>query len=154
MRKETKKVHMAMKKVEVVATLGAGMKITSRVRDHLVISDQPKAGGGTDAGPTPLEHLLCALAGCIASIARIAATQKKIGLRSIEVSVSGELDADALLGRPTRVRAGFGEILVRAKMDADLTDEQKRQFLKEVDERCPVSDNLRQLTQVTTELIP
>ena len=144
---------MALKKVEIVASMGSGMKITSRVRDHQVICDQPKAGGGTDAGPTPLEHLLCALAGCIASIARIAATQKKIALRGIEVSVSGELDVDALLGRPTQARSGFDGILVRAKIDADLTDEQKRQFLKEVDERCPVSDNLRQLTRVTTELI-
>ncbi len=142
-----------MKKVEIVATLGAGMEITSRVRDHLVISDQPKAGGGTDTGPTPLEYLFCSLAGCIASIARIAAHQKKIVLRGMEVTVGGDLDVETLLGQSKQNRAGFSGITVRAKIDADLTAEQKAEFLREVDERCPVSDNLRQLTTVTTELV-
>jgi len=142
-----------MKEVEIVATLGAGMKITSRVRDHLVISDQPKAGGGTDTGPTPLEYLFCSLAGCIASIARIAAHQNKIVLRGMEVTVGGDLDVETLLGKSKQNRAGFSGITVRAKIDADLTAEQKAEFLREVDERCPVSDNLRQLTTVTTELV-
>lgn len=143
----------SIKKVEIVATLGTGMKIESLVRDHRVIIDQPKSGGGADAGPTPLEYLLCALAGCIGSVGRIVAHQKRIALRGMEVTVSGELDTDVLLGRSTQVRAGFVGITVRAKIDADLTDEQKREFLREVDERCPVSDNLRQLTTVTTEVI-
>lgn len=142
-----------IKKVEIVASLGAGMKIESRVRDHRVVIDQPKPGGGTDTGPTPLEYLLCALAGCIGSIGRIVAHQKKIELRGMEVTVGGELDVDVLLGKTKQSRAGFSGISVRAKIDADLTDEQKREFLREVDERCPVSDNLRQLTAVTTELI-
>ena len=38
-------------------------------------------------------------------------------------------------------------------LDADLTDEQKIDSLREVDEHCPVSDNLKQLTTVTTELM-
>lgn len=39
------------------------------------------------------------------------------------------------------------------KKDADLTDAQKAEFPREVDERCPVSDNLKQVTTVTTEVI-
>jgi uncharacterized OsmC-like protein len=97
--------------------------------------------------------MFCALAGCIASIARLAAHQKKIALRGMEVTVEGELDVDTLLGKSQQNRAGFPGITVRAKIDADLTDEQKRVFLEEVDKRCPVSDNLRQLTTVTTEVV-
>jgi uncharacterized OsmC-like protein len=144
---------MSSKQVEIVATLGPGMKIESRARNHLVVIDQPRPAGGTDAGPTPLEYLFCALAGCIGSIGRIVAHQKRIALRGMEISVSGELDTDVLLGKSRQNRAGFGGITVRARIDADLTDEQKREFLKEVDERCPVSDNLRQVTQVVTELV-
>lgn len=142
-----------IKNVEIAATLGAGMKIECRAGRHTVLIDQPRSGAGTDTGPTPLEYLFCALAGCIASVGRIAAHQKKIALRGMEVNVSGELDVDVLLGKTKQSRAGFSGITVRAKIDADLTDEQKREFLREVDERCPVSDNLRQLTQVTTELV-
>ena len=141
------------KRVEIVAVLGPGMRIESQVRNHRVVIDQPKPAGGTDAGPTPLEYQMVALAGCIGSIGRIVAHQKKIALRGMEISVSGELDTDVLLGKSTQDRAGFGGLTVRAKIDADLTPEQKREFLKEVDERCPVSDNLRQVTSLVTEVV-
>jgi len=141
------------KQVEIQATLGPGMRIEGRVRDHRVLIDQPRTAGGTDTGPTPLEHLFCALAGCIASVGRIVAHQRKIVLRGMEVWAEGELDVDTLLGRAKQNRAGFTGITVRARIDADLTTQQKADFLREVDERCPVSDNLRQLTPVTTELI-
>jgi uncharacterized OsmC-like protein len=144
---------MADKKVEIVANLGSGMKIESWVRNHMVVIDQPKPAGGTDTGPTSLEYLFCSLAGCIGSIARIVAHQKKIALRGMEIAVSGELDTDVLLGKSRANRAGFSGITVRARIDADLTDEQKREFLKEVDERCPVSDNLRQVTHVVSEAV-
>jgi len=141
-----------MKKVEIQAVMGSGMKIECRAGQHTVLIDQPRAGGGTDTGPTSLEYMFCALAGCIASMGRIVAHQKKITLRGMEVTVVGELDVETLLGKAQENRAGFPGITVRAKIDADLTDEEKADFLKEVDERCPVSDNLKQLTTVMTEL--
>lgn len=142
-----------MKTVEIKAAMGAGMRIECRAGQHTVLIDQPRPAGGTDAGPTPLEHLLCSLAGCIGSIGRIVAHQKKIALRGMEIAVSGALDTDVLLGRSKQARAGFGGMVVRVKIDADLTDDQKREFLKEVDERCPVSDNLRQITTITSEVV-
>lgn len=142
-----------IKTVEIKAVMGAGMKIECQAGRHNMLIDQPKAAGGSDAGPTPLEYLLCSLAGCIGSIGRIVAHQKKIALRGMEITVSGSLDTDVLLGRSREARAGFGGITVRVKIDADLTDEQKREFLKEVDERCPVSDNLRQITTITSEVV-
>lgn len=142
-----------MKTVEIKAVLGAGMKIECSAGRHMVLIDQPKPAGGTDAGPTSLEYLMCALAGCIGSIGRLVAHQRRIALRGMEIAVSGSLDTDVLLGRSKQSRAGFDGITVRVKIDADLTDEQKREFLKEVDERCPVSDNLRQVTTVTSEVV-
>ena len=142
-----------MKKVEIQAVMGSGMKIECHAGQHTVLIDQSKTGGGTDTGPTPLQYLFCSLAGCIGSIARIAAHQKKIELRGMEVTVSGELDVETLLGKAKENRAGFGGITVRVKIDADLTDEEKSEFLREVDERCPVSDNLKELTTVTTEVV-
>ena len=40
----------------------------------------------------------------------------------------------------------------RVAIVADLTDEQKHEFLREAGERCRVSDNLRQVTQVVAEV--
>lgn len=74
-------------------------------------------------------------------IARIAAKQKGISMRGIEVSVSGDLDTDVLLGKITTNRAGFQSFTIGVNLDADLTPEQKKEFLEEVERRCPVSEN-------------
>jgi len=138
-----------VKKVQVEAHLGERFKIESTIGNHTLVVDQPKTGGGGDAGPTPLEYFFLSLAGCIATIARIAAKQKRINLRAMDVKVEGELDIEALMGRNPDVHSGFGGITVRAKIDADMTKEEKEAFLHEVDRRCPVSDNIHNVTQMT-----
>jgi uncharacterized OsmC-like protein len=105
-------------------------------------------GGGDDAGPTPLEYFFLSLAGCIATIGRIAAKQKRINLRSMDVKVAGELNVEGLMGRNPDGHSGFDGITVTVKMDADLTREEKEAFLAEVDRRCPVSDNIHHPTRI------
>lgn len=138
-----------LKTIEVTAAMGGTAMIMADIRGHKVVIDQPHAAGGTDEGPTPLEYFLFSLAGCIESIARIAATQRKLELRSMEVVVSAELNPMGLLGKATDDRVGFQTIDVKATMDADLTDDEKTAFLDEVCERCPLHDNIRLNTSVT-----
>lgn len=139
----------SIKHVAVEAHLGERFKIESKIGNHTVIVDQPKTGGGEDAGPTPLEYFFLSLAGCIATIARIAAKQKRIALRAMDVTVEGALDVDGLLGRNPDAQSGFSGITVKVKMDADMSKEEKEAFLHEVDRRCPVSDNIHKATRVT-----
>jgi putative redox protein len=138
-----------IKHVKVEARLGERFKIESKIHDHTLYVDQPKTGGGEDAGPTPLEYMLLALAGCIATIGRIVAKQQRIALRGMVVTVEGELDVEALMGRNPEVRSGFTGFKVTAKIDADLSQEEKEKFLREVDRRCPVSENLHNPTPMT-----
>lgn len=139
---------MGMKNVTVKTKMGAGMKVDCFAGNHTLFIDQPAAAGGTDSGPTPLEYYALSIAGCISSIARIMARQKSINMRGIEVTVSGDLDADVLLGKSRNARAGFQGFTVTVDMDADLTPEQKKEFLEEVEGRCPVSENTSNPTPV------
>lgn len=143
---------MATKKVTVTATLGQSFTVESDMRGHRLFVDQPTNAGGADKGPTPLEYLFLALGGCIASVGRIVAMQQRLTVRGMEVTVEGDLDVDFLLGKSRDGRAGFGAIVVRVAIDSDMTEAEKRAFLKEVDRRCPVSDNLLQTTPVHVEL--
>ena len=138
-----------IKHMRVEAHMGERFKIESKIGNHTVVVDQPKTGGGEDAGPAPLEYFFLSLAGCIATIARIAARQKRIVLRAMDVTVEGELDVEALMGRNPDAHSGFSGITVKVKMDADMTNEEKEAFLHEVDRRCPVSDNIHNVTPVT-----
>ncbi len=82
------------------------------------------------------------------TIGHIVAKQKRLAIRKIEVHVEGELDTDVLMGKNTEVRAGFSGIRVRTKIDADMSLQEKEQFLREVDARCPISDNIHNLTPI------
>lgn len=139
---------MAIKTVKVESVLDAKFKLESSVHGHRVIVDQPTNAGGTDAGPTPLDYLLVSLAGCIGTIGRIIAMQKRIALRGMKITVEGDINTDGLLGKPTDDPVGFKEFRILADIDADLTAEEKEAFVHEVDARCPVSFNLLNNTSV------
>jgi putative redox protein len=141
-----------VKTVELLANMGERFKMESRIRNHSVIIDQTKAGGGDDTGPTPLEYLLLSFAGCIGAIGRIIANQRRLPLRSMEIRVIGEIDTETLMGKALENRAGFSAITAIVKIDADMSQEEKEKLLLEIDSRCPISDNLKAITDVEIEL--
>lgn len=50
----------------IVVTHDGGVRFTAQIRSHQLTVDQPRAAGGTDVGPAPLELLGTALGTCIA----------------------------------------------------------------------------------------
>ena len=142
-----------MKTISVEAKLDEKFKIEVRAGEHLMVVDQPKAGGGTNAGATPLEYLFASLAGCIGTVARIVAMQKRIPLRGMDMKVEGAFDLETLLGKSKENRAGFAGIKVMLHIDADMTEQEKEDFIQEVESRCPVSDNIANITPVVIEIV-
>lgn len=132
---------MAHKNVTVYTELGQGAAVECRAGNHSFVIDQPTNAGGRDSGPTPLEFYLASLAGCISSIARIVAKQKKIELKGLTITTVGDIDTDVLLGKNAVERAGFQSIALQVTVDAELSDSQKIEFINEVEKRCPVSEN-------------
>jgi uncharacterized OsmC-like protein len=137
-----------MKTVTVESKLGEKFIIETNIRGHKVVIDQPVNAAGSDTGPTPLELVLVSLAGCIGTIGRIIAMQKRIALRGMAITVEGEVDTDGLLGKPIEGRIGFEGITITVDVDADMTDAEKEAFIHEVDRRCPVSENLLNATPI------
>lgn len=143
---------MPVKTVQVELTQGNSYRTECRAGTHTVIIDQPVAAGGTDTGPTPLDYQLIALGGCLAAIGRIIANQRRLPIRGFRVTVSGEINTDRLLGKPVPTRVGFSAIKVAVAIDADMSQEEKLKLLHEIDERCPISENLQNATPVTVTL--
>ncbi len=141
------------KTVKVTATGPEKWLITTKAGSHVALVDQPEAMGGENKGPSPLAYLFVALGGCLITIGKIVAGQKKIDLRGMEVEVSGELDLEVLRGQNTEDRAGFKNVVANVKIDADLSEEEKKAFLEEVDKRCPISDNILNTTPVELNVI-
>ncbi|MBT8046109.1 MAG: OsmC family protein, partial [Pontiella sp.] len=110
---------MPKKTVTIESRLNDKFVIESDVRGHRIVIDQPTSGGGGDTGPSPLELLFASLAGCIGTIARLIAMQRRIELRGMDIKVSGELDTDGLLGKPIDGRMGFENFTITVDVDAD-----------------------------------
>lgn len=136
------------KTLKATGSWQGGFRVDLQAGNHKLIIDQPQSGGGNDEGPNPLDVLLFSLGGCLGTIAAIVAKQERINLRGFEIEIEGDYDSDNLMGKTTEGRAGFTEIRVNVNIDADLTDEEKREFFHKVDSRCPTSDNLINKTNI------
>lgn len=134
---------MAISTIKVSAEMGTGFSTKINCSNPFVI-DQPKQAGGNGEGPNPLEVFLATLPACICAIGRIIANQKRINLRGIDVEVEGDIDKDFLMGKTREGRSGFTEIRSFVNIDADMTKEEKDEFLNEIANRCPIADNMAQ----------
>ncbi|MDD2563916.1 MAG: OsmC family protein [Salinivirgaceae bacterium] len=137
--------------ITVSSKMGAGFR-TEIQCSHPFVIDQPKALGGTDKGPNPLEVYLASLSGCISALARIIAMQRGIDLRGVEVKIEGDLDEGFLMGQTKEGRAGFIEVRTCVKVDADMSEDEKKSYLEEIELRCPISDNMANKSTVEIEI--
>lgn len=139
---------MPKKTVSVNAVQVEGFKIEATSRQHKTIIDQTETDGGKDSGPSPLDYLFFSLAGCIITVGEMIARQKRLPVKNIAVHIEGVLDTDILMGKSSAVRSGFMGIRAVTTIDADMTLEEKRAFLREIEIRCPISDNLKDSTPI------
>jgi uncharacterized OsmC-like protein len=79
--------------------------------------------------------------------------QKRIPLKGMVIKVEGAFDLETLLGKSRENRAGFAGIKVILHIDADMTKQEKEDFIQEVERRCPVSDNIANITPVVIEVV-
>jgi len=142
-----------MKSVSVEAKVGEKFKVEVKAGNHTLYVDQPTTGGGTDAGPNPIEYLFISLAGCIATVARIIAMQKRIKLDGMDMKIEGEFDTEIILGKSKENRPGLSGINVTLNIDAEMSKEEKEAFVQEIESRCPVSDNIEKPTPVKVAVV-
>nr|WP_241509042.1 OsmC family protein [Stutzerimonas zhaodongensis] len=78
--------------------MGNGFAIEVACGNHRVLIDQPRAAFGTDTGPSPLELVLAALAGCFGTIGRFLAHQRKVELRGMRFEIEADYDRPGCSG--------------------------------------------------------
>ena len=103
--------------------------------------------------PSPIEYILAGYAGCIHAVGTLVAKELNLDLKSLKIEISGEINVDKFLGNPTADRAGFKSIEVLVKPTAEATTEELQNWLKIVESRCPVYDNLINPTPIQVSLV-
>ena len=102
--------------------------------------DHPAVLCGEDAGPTPVEWVLHALASCLtAGIGNIAAA-RGVTLHSVESTVEGDIDLRGILGISNEVRNGFEAVRVSFKVAGDAPEAKLREIVEQSRARSAVFD--------------
>lgn len=114
-----------------------------------IIIDEPSNMGGTDMGPSPVQVLLMALAGCLNVTGHEVARQKGMKLHGMKIKIDGMMNPCNFIGCSFDERAGFQTINVTVHADFENeTPEAIEAWLKETEARCPVTDNIKDSTKI------
>lgn len=109
-----------------------------KVLRHEIVMDEPESRHGTDLGPTPLDTLVAALAGCTNVVLNRIAAENGVEIRGLALELSGRLDVRGIRGieeidRPLR------RIDLRIKFETSAEPDQVELLRSRLCRRCAVS---------------
>lgn len=114
------------------ATYRGGTKFHIQSGAHVVVSDQPRDEGGTDAGMSPVELFVGSLVSCVAYFVARYCERHKISCEGFVV------DAEyTMVERPHRV----GPVAIRIKLPVSVNPSERERLLR-VAEACTVHQTL------------
>jgi len=123
-------------------------KYEGNARHFTITVDEPHALGGNDDAPNPVEYILAGYAGCLNVVIHIVAKELHVKINSLKIEISGDIDPAKLLGTSSDNRAGFLSLRVDIDLDSEADEIILALLFKQVKERCPVNDNLSNITPI------
>lgn len=142
-----------------VRVVGTEEKFLQRIEasGHLLVSDEPKAVGGGDAGPTPYDLLLAGLGSCTSMTIRMVATRENIPLENVSVTLSHDRRhcddcVTDIAGKKGGKKARLDVVERHIVLTGDLDDPQRARLLQ-VANLCPVHRTLENAPVIKTDLV-
>jgi putative redox protein len=124
------------------ATIGAAhYAVAIEAGGHRIVSDEPVARGGGNAGASPYDLLLSSLAACTAITLRMYGERKQWDLKIVTVDVRYFREGDS-----ERIERRLG-------LEGSLSEEQRAR-VAEIAERTPVTLTLKRGLPIVTQLEP
>jgi putative redox protein len=127
----------------IVVLHASGDRFVAQIRDHVVVTDQPREAGGDDVGPTPTELFVTSLASCVGFYAERFLRRHRLPVDGLRVECGYRM-AD----HPARVERVDLDVSVAAQ----LTPTQEA-ALRAVIDHCTVHNSLRQPPSVRMRLV-
>lgn len=137
---------------EASVELKEGLTFEAQARGFSLLIDEPPNLGGMDKGPNPVEYLLFALGGCLGIVIQVVAKEMNIKINSLKINLKGDLNPMRFMGKDFSERAGYKNIKVEIDIKSDISREKLEELIKKVEERCPISDNIRNVTPINIVL--
>ncbi|WP_325893144.1 OsmC family protein [Grimontia sp. NTOU-MAR1] len=99
--------------------------------------DEPEALLGENRFPTPQDYLLGGLAGCMMASFVITAAQKGIEIKSVKLTIAGDLNLHGFLEVDPSAKVGFDEIEYHFEVKGNGTQSDYDDIIQTVRERSP-----------------
>ena len=118
---------------------------------HYTRADEPKSQGGTDAGMTPYQFLAAGLGACTSMTIRIYARRKGWPLEHVSVDVTHDKIHAADCAHCRTQEGKIDRLRRRITLTGALDDDQRERLL-EIADKCPVHRTLNSEVDIETEL--
>jgi uncharacterized OsmC-like protein/alpha-beta hydrolase superfamily lysophospholipase len=131
----------------------SGDRYTSEIKtpDHYLLADEPASVGGDNLGPTPYDLLMASLGACTVMTLKMYADRKKWDMKEVSVYLNYDkvhkLDSE----NPEEKGSKVNRFTRTLHIEGDL-DDQQRQRLLEIANKCPVHRTLHEEIMVETRL--
>ncbi len=137
---------------QVITRIGKSELVTDILADgHHLVADEPVAMGGSNLGPTPYDYLLSALGACTAMTLRLYADRKDWPLDSVTVRLNQQKIHAADCETCETKEGRLDQIQRQIELTGALDDQQKERLLQ-IANRCPVHRTLKSEIVIKTEL--
>ena len=120
----------------------------AKARNFTLIIDEPEDLGGSNQDANPVEYILAGLAGCLNVVGHLVAKELGFTINKLKIEVNGVINPDRLFGTSSAERAGFKSIELNLIPETNAEIELLSKWIKIVEDRCPVRDNLTNTTPV------
>jgi uncharacterized OsmC-like protein len=115
-------------------------------------ADHPKVLTGADNAPTPVEHLLHALAACLTAGLINIASARGVTLSEVSSTIEGDINLLGILGLSDDVRNGYEQLRVSFTVKGDAPDDKLRAIVEQSRSRSAVYDVLTKGVPVTIDV--
>lgn len=126
----------------IVSSLGNLKNEVQYGAGHKLITDEPSAAGGEDAGPDPYTLLLAALGSCISMTVTLYAKRKSWPLERVVVRLRQQRIHAADCQECTQSTEGYVHRIERSVTFEGSLSEEQRARLQEIAHKCPVHKTL------------
>jgi len=127
-------------------------KFVAKTRHFKLVIDEPEGLGGSDENANPVEYILAGLAGCLNVVGHLVAKELGFSITKLNIEVTGTINSDRLFGISNEERAGFKNIELKLVPETSASIETLAEWLRIVQDRCPVKDNLTNNTPVNVSV--